>query len=495
MELNLKKYARFLPVILILLGIILRVAQYLYNRSLTEGEAPLAMNIIMRSYFDLLRPLDYVQSAPIGFLFIEKFFVNILGNNEYTLRLFPLLSGILASFFFYQVLKHLNDFRICILALSFFVINDHLIYFSSEVKPYSSDVLFGLLLFLLAIKTLRSNSECRDIIVLGITGIITTWFSFPSLFIFIGSGLILIYRTVKSRNYRALVIIIILTLVWASNLLLNYLMCLRYYTTQRELLDFWHSAFIPLPPKSLKEFYQIIYAFLRIFKNPGGFSIYEILLAALSFFIGVASLWNNKREYCFIFLIPLFITILASSFRLYPFEGRVLLFINASIILFVSAGLSRLYEILKKESKIIAILVVLLLFLHPLTISGFHLIKPRAPEELRPVLEYVNKNKRGDDIIYVYYGAVNAYKYYQKKFPRLGDDYIPGIESRDDWTGYYRDIERLKGKRVWFLFSHIATHLGANEEKIFLSYLNILGTKIDSFSASGASAYLYYLNR
>lgn len=78
----------------------MQLSQYLYNRSLWADEAVLALNIVNRSYLELLQPLDYDQAAPIGFLIVEKFAVQLFGDNEYSLRLFPLLSGIISLLLF-----------------------------------------------------------------------------------------------------------------------------------------------------------------------------------------------------------------------------------------------------------------------------------------------------------------------------------------------------------------------------------------------------------
>jgi hypothetical protein len=91
--------------IVIAFGIVIRITQFFYNRSLTEGEAALALNIVERSYLNLLKPLDYFQAAPVGFLFIERCAVNVLGTSEYALRLFPLIAGIVAFFLFYHCAK------------------------------------------------------------------------------------------------------------------------------------------------------------------------------------------------------------------------------------------------------------------------------------------------------------------------------------------------------------------------------------------------------
>ena len=50
--------SRIIPWSIIAVGVVLRIAQFIYNRSLTEGEAALALNIVQRSYSQLLKPLD-----------------------------------------------------------------------------------------------------------------------------------------------------------------------------------------------------------------------------------------------------------------------------------------------------------------------------------------------------------------------------------------------------------------------------------------------------
>ena len=55
---------------LIALGIFLRVAPYAANHSLWLDEANLALNIVDRPLEGLLRPLDYGQGAPVGFLIL-----------------------------------------------------------------------------------------------------------------------------------------------------------------------------------------------------------------------------------------------------------------------------------------------------------------------------------------------------------------------------------------------------------------------------------------
>src|SRR5258706_8289415 len=78
---------------LILLGLLLRLRQYLTWRSLWLDEAMLALNITGRSFAGLLQPLDYDQGGPLGFLLAEKLVITLLGNNELSLRLIPFLPA------------------------------------------------------------------------------------------------------------------------------------------------------------------------------------------------------------------------------------------------------------------------------------------------------------------------------------------------------------------------------------------------------------------
>jgi len=54
----------------IIVGIVLRLRYYAFNRSLWLDESLLALNLIHRSYRQLLKPLDYSQGSRLGFLLV-----------------------------------------------------------------------------------------------------------------------------------------------------------------------------------------------------------------------------------------------------------------------------------------------------------------------------------------------------------------------------------------------------------------------------------------
>ncbi|HEY9153183.1 MAG TPA: glycosyltransferase family 39 protein, partial [Anaerolineales bacterium] len=137
--------------LLVVLGVVLRLRQYLADRSLWHDEANLAINLVNRTFSGLTLPLDYQQGAPIGFLFIEKSILLLLGNKDYILRSFPLFSGLLSLILIRLIVRRYFG-ATGLFAVLIFAISWPLIYYSSELKQYSSDAMFALLLIYLALR-------------------------------------------------------------------------------------------------------------------------------------------------------------------------------------------------------------------------------------------------------------------------------------------------------------------------------------------------------
>ncbi len=484
-----------LVVILVIVGIALRIAQFIYNRSFTEGEAPVAINILQHSYAEILCPSDYVEITPIGFSMIEKVFVSILGDNEYAFRIFPLLAGIIALFLFLKVGRKCLNPGALLIALILFAVNDNLIYFSSELRPYSSDVAFTLAVLLVLFYVLSKKLTRSSFILMGIAGGISIWFSFPSLFAFLAALIVLLIKIIKKKEWNNLFWLFFAGVLALFCLAINYSLILYNLSKNKDLLECFQRSFMPLLPKSLEDFQWFGYGLLRIFKNPLGFSEHGLIIPFILFFIGFIAMSQKKRSILAILLFPVIIALIASGLKKYPFEGRLLLFTTPAMIFIVAEGIEFLEHRILKQYKSVSIVVALLLLSYPVVLAGYHLIKPRAPEELRPVVRYVKMHQQENDVIYAYYAAANALRYYATRFDLNQDRFVIGVESRDKWVNYYDDLRRFEGsERFWIVFSHVTRGQGTDEEELFLSYLDILGRRLDSFKASGASAYLYDLS-
>jgi len=485
-----------LAYLIIGLGVSLRLIQYNFNRSLWLDEAFLALNILNRSLLGLFHPLSYNQGAPVGFLIMEKIVVEVFNGSEYALRLMPLLFGIISLFLFYKLAQRYSNKFAILISLILFSVSWYLIYYSSEVKQYSSDVAIALLLLLLATRAIGTKKMGGDqATILGIIGAAAIWFSHPSVFILAGAGIILISAGFikNKKNNKEVIKRVTICSFWFLSLIICYFTSLRYIGHNDVLLQYWSANFMPFPPSNLEKLQWFPNTFNEILKNPVGLSSSGIVL--VSILAGGISLYSKDREKFFLLILPIVFCLIASGFHKYPFGGRLVLFIAPIILLFVGEGAERIAKISLPHRKLFGIAFLALLIIPPSLLTKKHLLHPYTREEIKPVISYVRTNWNKGDILYLYYGSQYAFKYYSKLYGFGPNDYIVGVSSRNNWKRYQDDLSKLSGhKRVWILFSHICCPWkGVNEELFFLEYLDRAGKRLASFRTSGASAYLYDL--
>ena len=473
-----------LPWLIIVVGVVLRLRQYLFNRSLWLDESFLALNIVDRSLSELVQPLDYSQGAPVGFLMLEKLAVQAFGNSDYVLRLLPFLSGTVALFLFYKVARRCITPESVPIALGLFALSEPLIYYSSEVKQYSSDVAIALLLLYAVIGPIQSGNltaTASRVAFWGILGAIAIWLSHPSVFVLAGGGASLILFDVTRSKWARIRRLSMTYLLWASSFVACYFVSLRGLGKNDLLLDYWDGAFMPFLSV---DFSWYINAFFGIFEHSAGLSLSGI--AALTFLVGFASLFSRKRETLLILLSPVFLALLASGFHRYPFRGRFLLFAVPSLLFLVAEGVQ---HIKNHSSAVVRTALVGLLFFHPLYLAGYHLVRPHTKEETRPAINYVRERIQDGDVLHLYHASQYAFKYYAARYGFDDDDYVVGVDAFD-WGDYVSDLDKLGGEeRVWILFSHIQPE----KEKCFLTHLDSMGTRLDAFESTGSAVYLYDL--
>lgn len=519
-----------LPWIIIGVGIILRLVRYLYNPSLWFDESDIAIDIIRTPWSELIYPsLDYSKSYPFLFLMSIKLATQVLGNSEYALRLFPFLSGVISLFLFYRVAKHYIEPQAVLVALGLFAVLDSLVFQSSNLKPYSSDVLFTLLIFSLAgyVQSRKFNVPC--IILFGISGAFAVWFSNPSVFVLAGVGTCLGAFSLINKDWKAIGKLSISYSLWILSFIANYFYYIRplqasFTVELDEMLSVMENAYMPIPPKSIADIKWFLELFFDVFNNPVAMTLTGI--SALAFLIGCIYLYTQNRRRFFLLLSPVFFALFAAALHEYPFKGRFIFFLLPIILIIIAEGAEYTRVRTFQNAKIIGITFILLLFLHPLSTAAYRVKKPFYWEDLRPVLNDVKINFQKGDIIYVHYFTQYPFDYYLHYHPepyRFNEDqYIIGIAPRgwyrhwkkQDVSKYYhpdvpvkqsntdifnlyrKDLDKLrKNKRVWILFTESISRGGMNEEQYFVYYLDTIGKQIGSYGKPGiSSVYLYDLS-
>ena len=239
-----------------MVGVGLRVWQYLADTSMWFDELSIARNLSERSLGELLRqPLGYTQTAPLGFLAAVKLSSMLLGPSDMALRLFPFLCGIAGLFLFRRVAVRVLDGVAAPLAVALFALAIPLIRYSTELKQYGGDVVATLALTLVALDLSGAPPTVRRCIEAGAIGFALVWFSQAAVLVLAGLGAALLLRWVRERDSDARRPVLITLPIWALSASLG-LVVARYYMTAETvafMYRFWRSrqGFLPLPPGAM----------------------------------------------------------------------------------------------------------------------------------------------------------------------------------------------------------------------------------------------------
>ncbi|MGB7875206.1 MAG: glycosyltransferase family 39 protein [Anaerolineales bacterium] len=487
----------------ILLGVFLRLRQYLLNRSLWTDEASLAVNIVNRSFGELTRLLDYHQAAPIGFLFIEKTSILIFGNHDYVMRLFPLFAGILAIYLIYRFARaSFGTFGL--VAVTLFSITWWLVYYSSELKQYSSDVTAALLMVYLAWNCLRENVRPIDFAILGIAGAVVIWISHPSVFIMAGVGLVLVLEKFTRKEYAPWAWILGVGIGWLASFGLEYLVSLRHIVADEYLIDYWGKAYVPVPPWGDKGWFVDTYytfLFFAFHRSDNVMALTTLVLTS----IGAVSLLIRDRKMALLVILPFIMVGFASALERYPLKNRFMLFLIPFAFLLMAEGIRGIFWLVAKwKPNIAAVLSGLLAMMviwqiapitYDMAIAGRRV-------DIRPVIEYVAENRMQNDILYVFYRTDSTFQYYAPFYGLDAGNIMTGeqgIKKRVALQNYEKDVLSLDGnERVWFLFSEVVDCENCSAEdtrSFYLEFIDPYGVLIDKYEGFGAGAYLYDLSQ
>lgn len=492
--------------LLIAFGAFLRIHQYLDNRSLWLDEAMLSLNIVNRSFPELLQPLDYRQNAPIAFLMLERLSVEVFGGSEYALRLPSLIFGLLSIPLFYQVSKRYLNSNAVTLALGFFAISNPLIYYSSEVKQYAADVVASLLILLVIHELQTRKLSLTKTIIYSIAVASLIWFSFPAIFVLAGGVvcLILFYGKIRHSQEILPIIVVYTTGLLSFSILYNLFLAKPAGNEALKRSWEWKGGFAPVPifdpiSDTIKWYIE---TFNNIFISPVGFAAPG--LAGVLFLAGCFLLIRENKYKLSLLLSPIFVTLVASAIQKYPFAtltyyeqgqgGRLILFLVPAIIMLVAEGVEYLRT---KIDKNVVVLIIVILLLQPSITSLRYLKNPRVVEEVRPVIEYVLKNQEDADIIYLFYRTKYQFKYYQDILGiKKPNNVVRGLRAskRQRVKKYVEQLKNFRGnQRVWFVFSYILSRQ-KDEKDFFVTQLEITGIQVKKIEMPGASAYLYDLS-
>jgi hypothetical protein len=490
---------------IIALGITFRLLQYLGNRSLWLDEVLMLPGIVDRSFAEILHPKNWAAIPP-GFALLTKLAVVAFGNNEMALRLVPLSAGIASLFLFLATARRCLTPRAVPIALALFAVSPFLIYYASELKPYSSDATVALLTFVLAFRLLEDSVSRRRAMMWGIAGLAAAFFSLTGPFVIAGVTLALVVSFWYRRELRSGRRLLIVLLAWSALFAIPYLLFLRGLGENEYLREFWASGYMPFPPRSLADLGWYPGTLVRLFRDPLGVisdrqteaGFYQAAAGMLAFATGALWMWGRQRTRLLLLTLPILFTLVASALSMYPFGGkwttggRIILFLAPSFFLVMGEGVEQLRRRMGAGMRGLAYAVMVLLLV-PSVVWALVMV-PSGRDEIKPVLAYVQQQWQNGDVLYVHYDMQHPFRYYARGYGFEEGDYLTGVCARAEPRRYLDALAPLRGQgRVWVLFG---SGRGANrfdEKGLMMDYLEHMGRRLDDQIAMGASVYLYDL--
>lgn len=422
-----------------MLGVLLRIVFYSYNRPLWNDECALALNIIDSSVFSCFKTLSFSQAAPPIFLLISKMFYTLIPLPEFALRFFPLVCSILSIFVFYDFSKQiLNKKSTIFFALILFCFNYQLIYFAQEFKQYSTDVLIFLLILTSYFRLKITESSVKKLVAIGVFYAACVWLSFTSVFAIAALFCVLTIKNIK--EYKKITLLALPILFSITLLYIN-----QHSLSSNDFLhQYWAEGFIKTNFSNL--FLIITNYFIFAFNN---------LFLFLLFFVGlILKIKNIKSEKSLLLLAPILLAIFMSYFSIYPLSSRVSLYLIPIFILFIVQVIDYINFKNKMANSILIYFIIIFASAFVIANSLFKInLDHFEYEDILTPLNIASQEMSAGDILYLSDGSLISYDYYKRRFKFKN---VMREEKRImDMNLYSKELNNLpKGKTYYYVYSH-----------------------------------------
>ena len=429
---NYMKIFRYSVAVLFIFAVLVSICFYSYGRPFWLDECYLALNIT--DYNNYFLKLAYNQAAPPLFMYISKLLSFVPIKQEYSLRFIPLLSYIcVLPVFFLLIVKVFKTHTAKLVAFTLFAFNYKVLYYSQEFKQYSSDLLIFLLIIVsyFYINYYKQARLCK--ILLGILFALLIWISNAAPIGILAIGIMYSYKIFKKefdfKNY------IVLFLPSLASVILYYVVMSK--TINSEVLNqYWQNGFIN---------YNLSNLFSLLFQNVSFYYI-NAIVAFFLILIGLFLCIKNKN---WLLIISVLITLILAYIHIYPFSGRLILFLFPLSCLFIGY----ITDCQNKYLRYILGILISIFLVFPNIFYSYQMIVSKKyyhEDILTPLTTAKNLMKENDKLIVDGNNAV-CYLYYNRVLDIDKDKVIIGADNLQEFLAHIHNLP--KGK-YFYVFSH-----------------------------------------
>lgn len=478
------KYLSFLIVPIILsLGTLLRIIVYFQNRSLIMDEANLARNVVEKSGRDFFQSLDYAQYCPPIFMLLTKLNTILFGVNEWSLKLGPLLAGILLLVFFWMLLKKMVEESVVhwylLLVLSFSTLA---IRYSTEFKQYSLDALLTLLLVYIALQFKGAKWTVKNTLIWLLLGSLMIWTSMPSIFVLAAIGFAFLYQSWFAER-KIPIGLILAGGFWLLNFGFYFWLILYQDSTSNLLQDYHQNFFFEFFPMTTTEASRSFNLLLGLMTSITDRTALGLIFCALFLAIGSYQTIKKKKFEALLLLLPILFALIASNLKLYSLIPRLSLFLIPLCLLLMGLGLSFAW---KKMHTFLKIAMGVLMIISLVNKEGYLYFGTKMEfENSKAVLAFLAKNRSQKDLIVVQYDAVPAFVFYNSMHDNAHHFQPVYLAKWGEKPAAIVPNQTWGSKTFWLFFAHTFP----NEKATYLESAQQIATTVQNYESVTAAAY------
>jgi hypothetical protein len=321
--------------ILVAGGLVLRLYHYLRNSPVWCDELWILRNIVNKGFLELLGPLSDVQAAPPLFLWIERCVWHMLGSNIYAMRFLPVLASCVGLVLLIPLGRRCLDAAALPWAVLLLGCSSHMMDYTCDVKPYTTDCLLGIAIPLLCLST-RGWQYPRRLALFAALAPVVIFLSYPGCFIYGGLILAMLPGLWHNRkqwsSWAAFTLLVLCTLLSFYLLLVGPIRAQRTSALDACWVNYpnWRSPHL-VPFWSVEVFVQLLE---HLWRPTGPILVVPAVLGAFS-------MWRrNKGVELVVLAMPGVLAMMAAWMHAYPFESRLLLFAAGPLALVIGEGIS-----------------------------------------------------------------------------------------------------------------------------------------------------------
>lgn len=469
-ENSLKKAADILGLFMVVLGIGVSIFMNCVGRSFWVDEAMLAYSFSERPLWKLTAaPFEWLQSAPVLYLYFAKVISLVFGNSEFVLRSVSVFSYIVTLGLVWYAAKRLFQIRYALLCSAFLANMNFMLLYSNMFKQYMWECIWALLVL---VAYYLYKEEKLSFWRLSILYMVFLWGANPACFMIGGvlawefiAGVWTKDKTVVRRS--------ILTGVGVlASFAVYYLYWLRGVAGSEEMQRYWEGAVFPLVPRSiadLKEAQALAYDIFIVFRE-GRMFVMGLVLAALVF-----GIFRERNRYVIVTALGFFLCLFASWLNMFPVADRMWCFAYPLFAMLVFMAADRMFCTAavtetgggsgRRPVTSGEVAAVMLMFVLILTSNGILVYRHgetvyMAGEEVNFPIAYVQERIEPGESVYVYHHSIPAVKYkigYDTDcFGAAGEDnVIWSAGTANDSEALESDAARIEAAgRCYLIASH-----------------------------------------